>query len=276
MNRRTFALVILATAALFATASVRAQLRYETLEFPTLLRAHAAANIGLEHMPTVGFGDELFAPAVYVTANQARILIYGKAVVSLDRGRVPDKAIARCASGAACIPSLRRAIATARAELARELGKLPQVILLVDRRVPYGTLLLMARSSAEAGAPLSTVIAAMRGPEIVGLPVWVAPGRTLLLSSATDPSLITVEINGGVAAVRTASDIMSRPHLARGLGDLLDVLGQLELTTGRTTYFVAGSPLTPSGEIITTIAAVRDIFPHAVLSGMGERRAVIR
>ncbi len=272
----TRGLAIALVAIAVAAATARAQLRYETLEFPELLRAHADANIGWNNMPTVAFGDRIVEPAVYVTANKSRVQVYGHTVVSLSSGRAADGDIARCASGAPCLPRVRNAIERARADLARELKTVPKVILLVDRTLPYGTLLLVARSAAEAGAQLSTVIAARRGPEIVGLPVWMAPGRKLLLSTATDPTLITVELDNRAMTVRTADTRLGGGYLARDMADLLDTLGRLELATGRTTYFVAGAPLTPSGDVIGLIAAARDIFPHAVLAGRGEQRAVIR
>ncbi len=270
MRRAALAAVLI----LAAVPAARAQLRYETVSFEQLLGAHVKSRLGIDRLPSINVGKSITEPAVYVTATRSRILLYGETLVSLSNSRVPDDDVAICASGATCIPRLRDALIEARGRLGHRLEIRPPILLLIDSSVPYRTLLLIARSAAEAGAPLSMQLVARRGPELIGLPIWVAPGRTLVLSDASSPRLITVEVGGGSGAiVRSRGD---DAVLARGMGDLLSHLGQLQLSSGRSTYFLAGNPDTPVSEIVSVAALVRDIFPNVVLHERGQLKVLVR
>jgi len=251
------------------------QYRYETVEFPELLRAHVDAHLGADRLLAVAGGAPVVDPVVYVTATRSHLLLYGETLAVLDRGAVPAGDTRACSSGAPCIPRLRDAIADARAELARATGRRPEVLLLVDRDVPYATLLLLARSAAEARAHLSIRIAARRDGAIVALPVWAAPGRTLELEGAPSPAIIGAEVDGDGGTVTSGGGYLSGPAVARSRDELLDVLGKLQLTSGRNTYFVSGSARATAGDAIALIGAAAEIFPRAVLRASGERTAII-
>jgi len=267
----------LAVACALAIASgASAQFRYQTVEFAELLRAHVDARLGMDRLISSTTGEPFDEPAVYITATPRRVLVYGETLAQLDGGLIPTAQIATCASGAPCVPRLRDAISQARAQLGHATKSRPKILLLVDHRVPYPTLLLLARSAAEAGAPLSIRLVARRGQQLVGIPVWVAPGRQLTVASAPSPALILVELNAGTARITSAGGYLARPAVAHRLSDVVDILGRLELSSGRNTYFISGTDGTASGDVISAIAAARDVLPNAVLQGHRERPAVIR
>lgn len=274
MIRARFAIAIACAIALAGAAA--AQYRHQQVAFPDLLRAHVDARLGIERLVTTTDGRPIGEPAVYVTATPQRVLLYGETLALLEAGQVPAEHVAVCASGAPCFPRLRDAIADARARLGRAVNARPKILLLVDDRVPYPTLLLLARSAAEAGAALSIELVTRRGQELVGVPVWVAPGRELALASAPNPAVIRVELDAGAARVSSDGGYLAQPVLANSRSALIDALGRLELSTGRNTYFIAGTDRTASGDVIAAIAAARDVFPHAILKAPGERPAVIR
>jgi hypothetical protein len=262
--------------ALAAHHSAAAQYRYQTVEFSDLLRAHVDGRLGIDRLTSMTTGTRITEPAVYVTATRKRILLYGETRVLLDAGRAPDEEIAVCSSGAPCMPRVRDAIADERARLGRALHSRPDILLLADHDLPYPTLLLLARSAAEAGAPLSIRVVGRRGPELVAHPVWVAPGRELLLSAPVSPAVIIAELDGGAAVVHSIGGYLPRPTVARSAADLIDILGRLELTTGRNTFFLAGGSNTTAGDIIEVLAPAREVFPNVVLQEWGARRAVLR
>lgn len=270
MRRALLATVLV----LAAVPTARAQFRYETVSFEELLGAHVKSRLGIDRLPSINFGKSITEPAVYVTATRSRILLYGETIVSLSDSRVPYDDVAICSSGATCIPRLRDALIKARSSLGHRLEVRPAVLLLIDRAVPFDTLLLVARSAAEAGAPLSMQLVGRRGPELIGLPVWVAPGRTLVLSDVSSPRLITVEVGAGAGAiVRTVG---ADAIMTRGMADLLSHVGQLQLSSGRNTYFLAGSADTPVGKVVSVAALVRDIFPNVVLHERGQLKVLVR
>jgi len=271
MNRALAAAAVIVCA---VAPTARGQYRYETVSFEQLLGSHVKSRLGIDRLPSINFGKAITEPAVYVTATRKRILLYGETIVPLTHSLVPADDVAICSSGATCIPRLRDSLTQARSRLGQRLENRPHVLLLIDTAIPYPTLLLIARSVAEAGAPLSMQLVARRGPELIGLPVWVAPGRTLVLSDATSPRLIRVEVGvGGSAVVRTAG---ADPVVARGMADLLGHLGQLQLSSGRTTYFLAGSADTPIGDVVSVAALIRDVFPNVVLHERGQLNVLVR
>ena len=60
------------------------------------------------------------------------------------------------------------------------------------------------------------------------------------------------------------------------MADLLSHLGQLQLSSGRTTYFLAGGADTPVSELVSVAALVRDIFPNVVLHERGKLNVLVR
>jgi hypothetical protein len=275
VTRGALAVMLIAVAA--ASAPVHAQHRYEQVEFGALLGAHINAELGADNLSEVTGGAPVETTCVYVTATRARVTVFGAPAVALTNGVIPASAIAPCASGATCVPRLRDAIATARGALAAgRNGERAPILVIADRSIPYSTLLLIARSAAEAGASLSIRLAARRGRALVWLPVWVAPGRTITLSPAGNPAILSVTLDRGVMAVTTTRHYLARPAFARGMAELLHELSQVQLTSGRTTMFLTASATTSTGDVLAVLAAVRTVFPNVVLRGLDERPVVER
>jgi hypothetical protein len=267
------ALQLLVAIALWWVSPARAQeLHEQPVAFADLLRAHVKSGLGLAQLPEVTRGVALDEPAVFVSVTPSKVYLHGEPVLALEGGMPRTDDIRLCKARVPCSPRLRNAIADARADLAAALGGRPAVIIIAHVRVPFATLLHVARSAAEAGAHLSVHIAGRtKAGEIVGVPVWVAPGRTLVFGRSQVPVLATAEVHGKTVAVRATRSYMERPEWARNLADLQEILGRIQLRSGRTTCFVTAADATGAADLMRAIDAIREVFPNVALA---DRRGV--
>lgn len=271
-------LALAATLALPAPAT--AQHFRNRVDFTDLLRGHVEEAIGLAHLPVASKGAPLDDPAVVVTATATGVNVSGQVALPLTAGHADASAVRRCRGEVVCAPALRDAIADARARLTAGLESDPDtapppVLLLATRELPYPTLLLTARSAAEAGAALSLAVVA-RGPgdTLVGIPVLVGPGREITLGRAQSPSLIGIAVDRRRLVVRATAATMSRPVTAADPDDLDITLGRLALSSGRTACFVTATATSTAGEVMDAAAVALRSFPHLVLTDPAGVRVV--
>jgi hypothetical protein len=248
-------------------ATHTAQAEPATVTMTELAAAHAAA-LGVRLMPAPA-AEPMPAAAVLVAASAAELAVDGARISALDAGRIPRDQLARCASGAICAPAVRDAIARSRARLYQLTNSVPAVVLLVDRELPFPTLLIAARSAAEAGAALSLGVAVKAGAGAGVLRFWVAPGGPIELNEPSKPALIRVDL-ARQPTVSATGFYASEPRLARSGGELLTMLGRLQLASGRRTLILAGSAATPAGQAIELLARSREQFRDAILTAAGE------
>ncbi len=240
---------------------------YNNISFAEVLRGHARATVGLARLPDAAEGVALTEPGVVVTATPEGIFVEGARLVELDHGRVASEAVQLCRNRMPCLPEVRRDIERIRGDLAAAYETRPPVIIVADTDLPYATLHLLVSTSAEAGAALSILITA-RTPdgELTGVPVWITPSSEIYLGRSQEPALATVSVNGPATAVSATSLYMEQASWASNIADMKELLGRIELRSGRTTCFVTASNDTRTGQVIRVITAIREVFPHIVLS----------
>lgn|GEM_PF-4267529 len=263
---------ILAAIALLGAGTATAQPAPGPLAFPDLLRAHVDARVGFERLPSGATGAPVGEPAVYVSVTSKAVLLYGTAVIALDRGRPSAGEVQACASAAPCLPAVRDAVRRARADLARETRQSPDVLLVAAGDAPYATLLLVVRSVAEAGAARSMKLVTRADQQLRALTVWTTPGRRIAVGDAANPAIIASSIGPDRAVTVATTRFYSRaPRRFRGIGSALSYLGRLQLQSGRSTHFISGAAGARVADVAALAVAASDIFEHVALAGRGER-----
>ena len=263
--------VLVTALLLLVAAPARSQLRGDNkVSFADLLSGHARAAIGMAHLPNLrgsSHGVAFTKPGVVVTATLDGVFVEGARLVELDRGRVASDAVRLCKSGVACLSEVRRHIARIRADLAAVSETRPPVIIVADARLPYPTLLLLLGTTAEAGAALSILIAARSSDgTLTGVPVWVTPSSEIILGRSQEPALATVSIRGPTTAVSATATYMEQSSRASNIANMKEILGRIELRSGRTTCLVNATSDTTLGQVIPVVAAIREVFPHVLLT----------
>jgi len=265
---------ILVAAAVLAPAALRAQELYEQpVAFPDLLRARIDAGVGFGNLPLVAKGVDIDEPAVFLTVTTNRIYLHGEPLLRLENGVPATDILRMCKARVPCSPVLRNGIVAARSVLAAAFGHRPPVVIIADPKATYPALLLVARSAAEAGAQLSIRVAARtRNGDLVGVPILVTPGRTLSFGRSQMPALLTLDVRGDAVAIRATREYMEQPEWARNLADMQEIIGRIQLHSGRRLCFLAAEAPTTAGEAVAVIDAARDVFEYVALTdSMGVR-----
>lgn len=259
---------LLAAAALAATSHAQAQdLHEQPVPFAELLRARIDGGVGMRNLPVVVQGVALDEPAVFLTVTERHIYLHGEPVLRLVDGLPATESLRMCKGRVPCSPLLRTGISEARSVLAAVFGHQPAVVIIAHETALYPALLLVARSAAEAGAQLSTRLAARtKDGAVVGVPVLVAPGRTLVFGRSQMPALVLLDVRGKNIAVRATREYMEQPEWARDLADMQEIIGRIQLQSGRRLCFLAAEAPTRAGEVIAAIDAARDVFEYVALT----------
>ncbi len=268
----------LAAALLFASSFAHAnELHDQPVAFADLLRAHIDASIGFGKLPLVTNGVDIDEPAVLTSVSTDYIYLDGEPVVRLSHGLPPADILRMCKGRVPCSPVLQRGIADERSMIAAAFDNRPAVLIIADSRASYAALLLVARSAAEAGAPLSIRIAARtKDGDLVGVPVLVTPGRTLTFGRSQTPALVTLEVRGKTVAVGATREYLERPEWASSLADMQEIIGRIQLRSGRTLCFVAAEAPTTAAEATAVIDAARGVFEHVALTDRNGVRAELQ
>ncbi len=275
MKRHSLArCAVLVVAALLVGRSAAAD---KPVSFPAILDGYIKARIRRTQLPQIERGLRFErAPAVFIAITPSALLVFGKRIHTLTAGYVAKKTAVACASSVRCLPALRDAIAEARAQLGKALRSVPRILILLDRRVPYETLLLAVRSAAEAGAHRSIRLVGVNAAgALLELPVLVAPRRQHTIDSAAPPGLITVEMvgeSGIVSATRLYQP--NGPVRAPSLEGILQEIGQLQLASGRAAYFLGASAGTTCGSVTAIVSRAREMFRYVILMAPGARPIV--